>query len=149
MAELTVEQAPATGAPAGSAPTPTTPAAEPHLALAYGRVLAGNLGLTQVWFHAAVLDKYRGKAGVRVLRSNSAGRVRVQGGWNLDFGIADDDRIIHASAGDLAQKLPAAERRHWLDHVVGPPVSGTFLTMRLGAGHCIEDGDIRDWAGPD
>ena len=145
MAELLAAQAPATDAQADNAPATATPAADPHLALVYGRVLAGTPGLAQVWFHAAVLDKYRGKAGVRVLRSNSAGRVRVQGGWNLDFGIADDDRIIHASAGDLAQKLPAAERRHWLNHVVGLPVSGTFLTMRLGAGHCIEDGDIRDW----
>ena len=25
--------------------------------------------------------------------------------------------------------------------------SGTFLVMRLGAGHCMDDGDVRDWPG--
>lgn len=143
MANQTAAQdAPQSATPATH---PGVPAAEPHLALLYSRVLAGNAGLAQVWFHAAVLGKYRTQAGVRVLRSNSAGRVRVQGGWSLDFGITDDDRLLHASVNDLTQQLPAAERRHWLAHIVGPPVSGTFLTMRLGAGHCIEDGDIRTW----
>lgn len=140
MADQTAGQAPSQGAT-----PPGAPAANPQLALLYGRILAGDVGLTQVWFHAAVLDKYRAQAGVRVLRSNSAGRVRTQGGWNLDFGIADDDKLIHASAADLAQRLPAAERKHWLGYVFAPPVSGTFLVMRLGAGHCMDDGDIRDW----
>jgi hypothetical protein len=140
MADQTADQAAAQDTAIQGAP-----AADPQLALLYGRVLAGDIGLTQVWFHAAVLEKYRAQTGVRVLRSNSAGRVRTQGGWNLDFGIADDDRLIHASAADLAQRLPAAERRHWLGYIIAPPVSGTFLVMRLGAGHCMDDGDIRDW----
>lgn len=121
------------------------PAGDPQLALLYGRVLAGETGLAQVWFHQGVLDRYRAQTGVRVLRSNSAGRVRTPGGWSLDFGIADDDRVIHASAADLAQRLPPAERRHWLGYIVAPPVSGIFLVMRLGAGHCMDDGDVRDW----
>lgn len=125
----------------GSVPT------DPQLALLYSRVLAGDTGLAQVWFHEAVLDKYRSQPGFRVIRTNSAGRVRTQGGWNLDFGISDDDRLIHASAADLAQRLPPAERRHWLSHVVTPPSSGTFLVMRLGAGHCMDDGDVREWPG--
>ena len=72
--------------------------------------------------------------------SQFAGRVRHSNGWALDFGIADDDRLIHASAADLAQRLPPAERRHWLGHVLAPPVSGTFLVMRAGAAHCMDDG---------
>lgn len=119
----------------------------PQLGMLYRRVLAGDTGLAQVWFGSRVLDHYRGKPGVRVIRSNSAGRVRVQGGWTLDFGIADEDRLIHVSAADLAQRLPAADRQHWLEHIIAPPVSGTFLVMRLGAGHCMDDGDVRDWPG--
>src|SRR5687768_17201178 len=92
-----------TGAPPAEQ---TKPPGDPQLALLYGRVLAGDTGLAQVWFYASVLDKYRAQTGVRVLRSNSAGRVRTPGGWNLDFGIAGDDKVIHASAADLAQRLP-------------------------------------------
>ena len=119
----------------------------PQLALVYGRVLGGDTGFAQVWFHQQVLDKYRSQAGFRVIRTNTAGRVQVRGGWSLDFGIADGDQLIHASAADLAQRLPAVERRHWASFVYAPPVSGTFLTMRLGAGHCLDDGDVRTWSG--
>ncbi len=118
----------------------------PQVGLLYRRVLAGDTGLAQVWFAAGVLDRYRERAGVRVLRTNSAGRIRVQGGWTLDFGIADDDQVIHVSAADLAQRVPAGDRQHWLEHIIAPPVSGTFLVMRLGAGHCMDDGDVRDWS---
>jgi hypothetical protein len=133
-----------TGAPPAES---SRPPGDPQLALLYGRVLAGDTGLAQVWFHQSVLDTYRSQPGYRVIRSNSAGRVRTQGGWSLDFGIADDDRVIHTSAADLAQRLPPAERRHWLGYVVAPPASGTFLVMRLGAGNCMDDGDVRDWPG--
>jgi hypothetical protein len=118
------------------------PASPPQVGLLYRRVLAGDSGLAQIWFSAGVLDRYRSQASVKVIRTNSAGRIRVQGGWTLDFGIADDDRLIHLSAADLSQRLPAADR-----HVIAPPVSGTFLVMRLGAGHCMDDGDVREWTG--
>jgi len=131
----------------GQASAGDPPAVPPQVALMYRKVLAGETGLAQIWFRSQVLDKYRGLTGFRVLRTNSAGRVRASGGWTLDFGIADDDRLIHASAADLAQRLPPAERQHWLTHVLVPPVSGTFLVMRLGAGHCMDDGDVRDWPG--
>jgi hypothetical protein len=123
------------------------PASPPQVGLLYRRVLAGDSGLAQIWFSAGVLDRYRSQASVKVIRTNSAGRIRVQGGWTLDFGIADDDRLIHLSAADLSQRLPAADRQHWLEHVIAPPVSGTFLVMRLGAGHCMDDGDVREWTG--
>jgi len=130
----------------GSQPDdPSGSPANPQLALLYGRVLAGDTGLAQVWFHQQVLDRYRALAGFRVIRTDSAGRIQVRGGWTLDFGIAEGEQVIHASAADLAQRLPAAERRHWTGFLVAPPVSPTFLIMRLGAGHCLDDGDVRDW----
>jgi hypothetical protein len=109
------------------------------------RVLGGDLGLAQIWFDQHVLDRYRGQSGWRVLRTNSAGRVRSPDGWSLDFGIADKDRLIHASAADLSQRLPASERQHWAQHTITLPVSPTFLTMRMVTGSCIDDGDVRDW----
>ncbi len=111
----------------------------------YTRVLGGDVGAAQVWFDQHVLDRYRAAPGFRVLRTNSAGRVRSPAGWSLDFGIADADRLVHASAADLAQRVPADERRHWVGHVITPPMSRTFLLMRLGGGACIDDGEIRDW----
>ena len=120
-------------------------AAEPQLAVLYLKAFGGDLGAAQVWFDQAVLDRYRAQTDFRVIRTDMAGRVRSPAGWALDFGIADDDRLIHASAGDLAQRLPPPERQHWVSHLVTPPVSGNFLTMRLGAGSCIDDGEVREW----
>ena len=97
-----------------------------------------------MWFEQQVLDKYRGQNGARVIRTNTAGRVRAQS-WSLDFGISDDDRLIHASAADLSQRLPEAEREHWSQHAASLPASRTFLLMRFAGGGCIDDGDIRDW----
>ena len=137
-----------TGQPVAQATDPADPrgpTVNPTLALVYGRVLAGDASLAQVWFDQRVLDKYRTQTGYRVIRTNSAGRVQIRGGWTLDFGITEDSQLIHASAADLAQRLPAAERRHWTSFLVGLPVSPTFLTMRLGAGHCLDDGDVREW----
>src|SRR5689334_19406310 len=129
-----------------AAATESAPATPPQVGMLYRRVLGGDAGLVQVWFTSNVLDKYRGTSGFRVLRTNSAGRLRSSGGWTLDFGIADDGRLIHVSAADLAQRVPTGDKPHWLAHVATLPVSGTFLVMRLGAGHCMDDGDVRDWA---
>jgi hypothetical protein len=79
------------------------------------------------------------------MRTNTVGRVRSAEGWSLDFGIAEGEALIHASLGDLSQRLPAAERQHWAEHLLTPPVSRNFLTMRLAPGSCIDDGDLRDW----
>ena len=119
----------------------------PQLAMLYRRVLGGDLGAVQLWFDQHVLDRYREQASTRVIRTDTAGRIRSSAGWTLDFGIADEDRLIHASAADLAQRLPQTERQHWVSYAVTPPVSPTFLTMRLGAGSCIDDGEVRDWPG--
>lgn len=111
----------------------------------YLKLLGGDSGVAQLWFDQTVLDQYRQQKGSRIYRTNSAGRLKSPAGWTLDFGIADEDRIIHVSASDLAQRLPQAERKHWVDHLLTLPTSRNFLTMRLGAHSCVDDGDLRDW----
>ena len=119
---------------------------DPQRVALYLRVLGGDLGIAQLWFDQRVLDRYRVLAGWRVMRTNSVGRVRSADGWQLDFGIADDDRLVHTSQVDLTQRLPASERSHWAQHLVTPAVSRTYLTMQLAPGSCIDDGDLRDFA---
>jgi hypothetical protein len=111
------------------------------------RLLGGDLGAAQLWFDQRVLDRYRAQTqpGWRVMRTNSVGRVRSPDGWSLDFGIPEGEELIHTSLNDLAQHLPARERQHWAEHLLTPPVSRNFLTMRLAPGGCIDDGDLRDW----
>ena len=118
---------------------------DPQRAVLYRRVLGGDHGAAQVWFAQTVLDRYRAMDGFRVIRTDSAGRVRAPAGWSVDFGIADRDRLIHVSLTDLTQRLPAAEHQHWIAHLVTPTVSRTFIVMRLGAGSCIDDGEVRNW----
>lgn len=115
--------------------------------VAYGKVLGGDFGAGLLWFSQPVLDRYREQSGTRVMRTNTVGRVRTATGWTLDFGIADDDQLIHLPTVDLAQRVPASEHQHWLAHLVTLPLSRNFLLMRLGGGACIDDGEVRDWAG--
>jgi hypothetical protein len=110
------------------------------------RVLGGDLGATHLWFDQHVLDRYRTLAGWRVMRTNTVGRVRSPEGWSLDFGISPDDQLVHSSASELSQRLPAAERQHWAQHTLVPAASRNFLIMRLAPGSCIDDGDLRDWS---
>ena len=124
----------------------TPPRADPQRAALYLRVLGGDLGAAQLWFDPRVLDRYRAQPGWRVMRTNSVGRVRSPEGWSLDFGIAEGEALVHTSASDLVQRLPATERQHWAQHVVTPDVSRNFITMRLAPGSCIDDGDLRDFA---
>lgn len=121
-------------------------AVDPQRTALYLRVFGGDLGSAQVWFRSAVLDRYRQQSDAKVIRTNSAGRVKTAAGWSVDFGIAEGDEVIHAPAADLAQRLPSGERSHWAQHVVTPPSSRTFLTMRLSPGSCIDDGEVRDWS---
>jgi hypothetical protein len=119
---------------------------DPQRVALYLRVLGGDLGAGQLWFDQHVLDRYRGRPGWRVMRTNTVGRVQTGEGWSLDFGIAEGDQIIHTSVADLTQRLPTAERQHWAQHLITPAVSRTFLTMRLAPGSCIDDGQLRDFA---
>ena len=123
----------------------TAGAVDPQRAALYLRVLGDKPGLAQVWFDQRVLDRYRRRTGWRVMRTNTVGRVQSAEGWQLDFGIADQDRLVHTSAEDLVQRLPVSERQHWAQHVVTPPISRSFLTMRLAPGSCIDDGDLREF----
>jgi hypothetical protein len=102
--------------------------------------------LLQVSFEAAVLDRYRGQAAYSVIRTDSAGRVRKQGGWALDFGIAPGEASIHASWKALDAVLPAEEQEHWAQHCIeGAALSENFLRMQLAPGSCFDDGDVRTW----
>ena len=119
---------------------------DPQRVALYLRVLGGDLGAAQLWFDPRVVERYRARPGWRVMRTDTVGRVQSPDGWSLDFGIALSDQLLHASAVDLNQRLPATERQHWAQHSVTPAVSRTFLTMRLAPGSCIDDGELRDFA---
>ena len=115
------------------------------LATLCSKVLTGEFAATQLWFDQRVLDRYRAQEGTRVIRTNSAGRVRAASGWAIDFGIAADDQLIHASAADVSQRVPQSEHQHWLQFLLALPTSRNFLTMRLGGNACVDDGDVRSW----
>jgi hypothetical protein len=124
----------------------TSERVDPQRAALYLRVFGGDSGIAQLWFDQRVLDRYRAQPGTRVMRTNSVGRVRHVEGWQIDFGIAAADQLLHTTMQDLQRRLPSSERQHWAQHLVTPAVSRTFLTMRLAPGSCIEDGDLRDFA---
>lgn len=102
---------------------------------------AANL---QLHFATAVLDRYLGADGYSIIRTDSAGRVKRQGGWSLDFGIAPGEELLHAAVGDLL-RLPEEERQHWALHARTLPASKVFLQMRLSPGACFDDGEVRPW----
>jgi hypothetical protein len=115
-----------------------------YLQLIYRRVLNNqDASLTQVCFHPAVLDKYRGAAGYSLIRTDSAGRIRREGGWSLDLGIGDG--TVHANLRDVMANIPEAERGHWAEHVVALPLSANFLQMQLAPNSCFDDGEVRPW----
>ena len=120
--------------------------ANPYVALLYRRAFAAqDPALVQVSFDAAVLDKYRGQSNYSLIRTDSAGRLKREGAWAIDFGISEDDRAIHAGLQELFHALPETEREHWALHVAALPMSRHFLQMRLSPGSCIDDGEVRDW----
>jgi hypothetical protein len=97
-----------------------------------------------VFFERAVLERYRGAPGFSIIRTDTVGRVRKQGGWSLDFGIAPGEEVIHLAWADVP-KIPEEDRQHWADHAVGFPASRMYLQMRMAPGSCFDDGDVRDW----
>jgi hypothetical protein len=104
----------------------------------------GKVDLVQVWFQSAVLDRYRADPDCRILRSDTAGRLRGPGGWMINFGISPDDALIHMPIA-TAMIVPEGHRAHWLAHLVGLPVGVNFLRMTLNPNACIGDGDSRPW----
>ncbi|MEX2245232.1 MAG: hypothetical protein WEC75_00965 [Dehalococcoidia bacterium] len=116
-----------------------------YLKLLYHRALsAGDPALLQVSFDAAVLDRYRERPEFSVIRTNTAGRVRKQGGWSVDFGIAEGDAIVHVSWQYVEHSLPEDERDHWASHAAGV-VSENYVRMQMAPGSCFDDGDVRTW----
>ena len=121
-------------------------APNPYLSLVYRRVLQQqDPALVQVSFDIAVLDKYRGAAGVSLIRTDTVGRIKREGGWSIDLGIGGEGRTVHACLVDLMNALPEQERDHWAQHVVSLPLSERFLQMRLSPGSCFDDGEVRPW----
>jgi len=117
-----------------------------YLRLLYRRALVAQDPLpAQISFDAAVLEKYRGQAGYSLIRSNSVGRVKREGGWSIDVGIGEDGGTIHAALGDVLHNLPEPEREHWAQHAVALPMSQMYLQMRLSPGSCFDDGEVRPW----
>lgn len=109
------------------------------------RALAGaDPKLLQVHFEVAVLERYLQGGGFSIIRTDTVGRIRKQGGWSLDFGIAPDESTIHAPFGELLN-LPEAERTHFAAHACLLPSSRMFLSMRMTPGSCFDDGDVRAW----
>jgi hypothetical protein len=105
---------------------------------------AEDLSTLPVHFERSVLDRYRGSPGFSLIRSNTVGRVKKEGGWALDFGIAPGEDSVHAFAVDLL-RLPPDEREHWAAAALTLPSSKVMLQMRLAPGSCIDDGEIRKW----
>ena len=101
--------------------------------------------LIQVSLDVTVLDRYLGLSGYSITRTDTVGRIKREGGWTLDFGIADEDRTVHVSLENIFNVLPEGERGHWAEHVVTMPLSHNFLKMQLSPNSCIDDGEIRDW----
>jgi hypothetical protein len=119
----------------------------PYLMQLYKRVFASqDPALVQLPFDASVLDRYRGAPGFELIRTETIGRVKREGGWAIDVGIADGGRTLHACLGDVLNALPDAEREHWAQHAVPiPSMSRFFLQARLAPGGCIDDGEVRPW----
>ena len=107
-------------------------------------LVAGDPSLLHLHFGVDVLNRYHAAAGFSVIRTDTVGRVRKQGGWSLDFGIAPEEDAIHVQAVDLL-RLPESEREHWAANAVTLPASRMFLSMRLTPGSCFDDGEVRSW----
>jgi hypothetical protein len=105
---------------------------------------AGDPAAVPLHFDVGVLDRYRGATGFSLIRTDTVARLRKQGGWSLDFGIAPGEALIHVQAGDL-MSLPAADRDHWSGFAVSLPASKMFVQMRLSPNACYDDGEVRAW----
>lgn len=118
--------------------------------LLHARIMSGASGhLAQVWFRAAVLDKYRQMNGAKILRTKSIGRLKLSQ-WGVDFGIVErkggvGETLLHLSVQDAHARIPENEREHWAAHAVTLPVSTNFLLTQLTRGACIDDGELESW----
>lgn len=114
-------------------------------ALVERAIARGEYGLLTLRFRTSVLARYRERADARLIRTRTVGRIAIVRGWSIDAGIAPDEDEIEVFASDFAERLPEAERAHWLDHLVAPPASANFVLMRLSGNACIDDGEPEAW----
>jgi len=123
----------------------TTNEADPVYRIAVRRALAaGDATALQLHFDVAVLQRYRESGGFSIIRTNTVGRVKKEGGWVIDFGIAPDETSVHVAFSEVA-RLPEEERLHWASCALAGPSSKMFLQMRLAPGACYDDGEVRSW----
>jgi hypothetical protein len=107
-------------------------------------LLNSDPALLALHFDMAVLDRYREGKGFSIIRTNTVGRVRKEGGWSLDFGIAPDEDLIHVTYAQMLM-LPESEREHFASFAAILPASKMFLQMRMSPGSCFDDGELRKW----
>ena len=107
-------------------------------------LMASDPAQVTLHFDVAVLERYRGVTGLSIIRTDTVGRVRKQGGWSLDFGIAPDEDMVHVTYAQLVA-LPESEREHFAAHACLLPASKMFLQMRMTPGSCFDDGEVRPW----
>ncbi len=105
---------------------------------------SGDASALPIQFSASVLNRYI-ERGARILRSDTVGRLMQPGKAVVDFGIVEDDAMIHLRFGDIVALIPEPERNHWFDHLVAPSASRAYLQMTLQPGACHDDGPLRDW----
>jgi hypothetical protein len=105
---------------------------------------SGKYDAIPIWFKSEVLNRYRGDPDSRILRTDSAGRLRAAGGWMLNFGISPDDAYIHIPIS-AALGIPEGQLDHWLSHLVCLPAGENYLRMTMTPGACIDDGRSREW----
>ena len=107
-------------------------------------VSSGDGSALPIHFSASVLSCYV-DSGAKILRTNTVGRLLQPGKAVIDFGIVEDDAVIHLRFGDISSLIPESERSHWLDHLVAPSASRPYLQMTLQPGACHDDGELREW----
>lgn len=105
---------------------------------------ANDPGRLLLRFRASVMDRYR-ERGATLIRTRTVGRVSFPGRWSLDVGITAGDAEVQVPFEDLLDRLPEAERPHWIEHLVIEPASFNFLRMRLAGAACIDDGEAGPW----
>ncbi len=108
-------------------------------------VSSGDASALPIHFSASVLSRYI-EGGAKILRTDTVGRLMQPGKAVIDFGIVEDDTMIHLRFGDIGSLIPESERSHWLEHLVAPSVSRPYLQMTLQPGACHDDGQLREWA---
>ena len=107
-------------------------------------VKSGDGSTLPIHFSASVLSRYV-ERGAKILRTNTVGRLMQPGKPVIDFGIVEDDAVIHLRFGDIGSLIPESERSHWLDHLVALEASRPYLQMTLQPGACHDDGELREW----